>query len=371
MRRYATFIAVTMLAAAVTLTGCGKVKPGTAEVKRPEVSGVTVAAAERTRTDDYYETAGTIKAKSVSVLASKVMGTVTAIAVREGDRVEAGQVLITLDDSDLAARITAAQAGHREAAKAVEVAGQNQALAGVTYQRYQQLYGDKAISQQEMDQVATQKRVAELELERAREAANRAGAEAAVLYGYTRIFAPTSGVVTAKRIDTGSMAVPGVPLMTVEDVSAFSLEADVDESLAGRLATGMPAEVRVDALAGSFRGTVTELAPAIDPAVRKFHIKVELAGQGLKSGLYAKMRLPVGTKESMLLPRAAVVEKGQLTGVYVVDGNGVMTYRLVRVGKDYGDRVEILSGLSNGERVVVAGADKAVDGGVLKEVVGK
>lgn len=369
MKRPAAFIVVAILAVALALTGCGKVKPGVAEVKRPEVAGVTVATASKARADDYYETAGTIKARSVSTLASKVMGTVTAISVREGDRVEAGQVLITLNDSDLAARIAAAQAGHREALKAVEVARQNQALAGVTYQRYQQLYGDKAISQQEMDQVATQKRVSELSLEQAQESAGRAGAEAQALYGFTRIVAPTAGVVTGKRIDVGSMAVPGVPLITVEDVSAFSLETDVDESLAGLLAVGMAAEVRVDALGKSLKGTVTELAPAIDPAARKFHIKVEVAGEGLKSGLYAKIRLPVGAKDSLMLPRTAVVEKGQLTGVYVVGDKGVMTYRLVRLGKVYGDKVEILSGLSAGERVVVGGVDKAVDGGVLKEVV--
>jgi RND family efflux transporter MFP subunit len=273
-----------------------------------------------------------------------------------------------LEDRDLSARAAAAQAGYYEALKAAEVARQNRSLATVTYQRYQQLHNDKAISQQEMDQQETQKRVADLELERAMAAASRAGAEAQVHYGLTQITAPTTGIVTAKRIDLGSTAVPGVPLFTVEDTSAYTFETDVDESLAGRLTIGMPAEVSIDAAGKVIPAIITEVAHAIDPASRKFHVKLEVSGENLKSGLYAKLRLPVGAKEALLLPAVAIVEKGQLTGVYVVDDAGVVTYRLVRLGKTYNSRVEILSGLNAGEKVIIAGIENAVDGGVLKEV---
>jgi len=293
---------------------------------------------------------------------------VTSIQVKEGDRVSAGQVLATLEDSDLSARAFAAQAGYREALKSVEVAGQNRSLAAVTFQRYQQLYNDKAISQQEMDQVETQKRIAEIELERTQEASSRAQAEAQVYYGLTQIISPSTGVVSAKKIDLGSTALPGVPLFTVEDTSAYTFEADVDESLAGSLAAGMPADVVVDSAGKTLQGIISEVAPAIDPASRKFHIKLEVPGDGLKSGLYAKIRLLVGTKEALLLPGSAIVEKGQLTGVYVVDDGGVVVYRLVRLGKQVNNQVEVLSGLTPGEKVIVIGAEKAIDGGLVKEV---
>ncbi|MDR3559810.1 MAG: efflux RND transporter periplasmic adaptor subunit [Negativicutes bacterium] len=369
MKRFPAILFVALLITMVAAAGCSsKVKPGTSEVKRPEVKGITVTVAQKAMTADYYETSGTIKAKTVSALASKVMGTVTSVFVKEGDRVNAGQVLATLEDTDLSARAVAAQAGYREALKAVEIAGQNRSLAGTTYQRYQQLYNDKAISQQEMDQIETQKRVADLELERAQQSSSRAQAEAQVYYGLTQIISPSTGVVTAKKIDLGSTAVPGVPLFTVEDTAAYTFEADVDESLAGRLTVGMPADVLVSAAGKTVQGIISEIAPSIDPASRKFHIKLEVPGDGLKSGLYAKIRLPIGTKEALLLPPGAIVEKGQLTGVYVVDDNGVVTYRLVRLGKQVDNKVEIVSGLNPGEKVIVNGVEKAVDGGIVKEV---
>ena len=368
-----TFIllAAALIAAALALSGCGgKIKPGTAEVKRPAVTGVTLAQAKRSAVADYYETSGTIRAKNIGVLASKVMGTVTAVYVKEGDRVAAGQVLLELEDNDAAARVAAAQAGYYEALKASEAARANQNLAGVTYQRYKELYGDKAISQQEMDQVATQKQVADLELERAQAAVNRARAglaEAQAFHAYTRLTAPFAGVVTAKKIDPGTMAVPGVPLLVVEDDTAFTLETDVDESLAGRLAVGGTAEVALDNGQRTVTGTIAEIAPAIDPASRKFHLKLSLPGANLKSGLYAKVRFPAASREAILLPATAIVEKGQLTGVYVVDGNGIVTYRLVRTGKNYDGRIEILSGLSDGETVIVNGTDRAKDGGIIED----
>lgn len=367
-RRYV--IPLVTVLAIMLLTGCGgKNRSGT--VNRPSVAGVTVTAVAKVETPDTYETAGTIKAKTVSVLASKVMGMVTAVPVKLGDRVDAGQVLITIDDSDLSARAAAAEAAYREASQALAVADQNRALADITYQRYQKLYAENAISRQQMDQTATQQRIASLEQARGQAAVDRARAEASaasVLQGFSRIVSPVNGVVTAKMIDEGSMAVPGVPLLTVEDTTAYTIEADIDENLAARVRVGQSAAVIVGSGVPPYSATITEIAPAIDPAARKFHIKAQLSGNGIRSGLYAKLQLPLGMKQAITLPAAAVVEKGQLTGVYVVAADGVITYRLVRTGRVYGDQVEILSGLDAGENVITGGVDKAVDGGVLKEV---
>jgi multidrug efflux pump subunit AcrA (membrane-fusion protein) len=106
--------------------------------------------------------------------------------------------------------------------------------------------------------------------------------------------------------------------------------------------------------------------PSVDPLSRTFLVKVEIKDQSLKTGLYGRALLPKGEKEKILVPRMAIVEKGQLIGVYAVDDNGVITYRLVRTGKVYGENVEVLSGLKGGERIVVDGIEKVVDGGVVK-----
>src|SRR5271157_5204669 len=296
------------LAFCLFLSGCkDKVKPGTVAVSRQPVEGVTIEAVHQTEVEEYFETSGTIKAKTISRVASKVMGTVTSLRVKEGDRVRAGQVLMTIDDRDLAQKVTAAE-------KTLEVARQNRSLADTTYGRYKQLYDEKALSQQEIDQIATQKRVAELDYERAK----ALFAEAQINRGFAGILSPVSGVVTEKKIEPGSMAVPGMPLLTVEDTSSFVLDAYIDEHLAGTVTTGMPVDIAVDAIGWKARGTVAEISPSIDPLSRTFLAKITISGPSLRTGLYARVKIPAGTKNAIVVSRNAIVEKGQLTGVYVV-----------------------------------------------------
>jgi RND family efflux transporter MFP subunit len=350
-------LSITVIAALLLSAGCkDKVKPGTAEVKRQAVTGVILAEVHPAQVDEYYETSGTVKAKTISVIASRVMGTVTSIKVKEGDRIHAGQVLMTIDDRDVAQRVKAAE-------KAVEAAKQNKSLMDITYQRYKNLHDEKAISQQEIDQIETQKKVSDMEYERAKAML----AEAQVHYGFTRITAPTSGIVTEKKIEPGSMAVPGVPILTVEDNSSYRIEANVDERLSGKLKIGTPVNVVIDSIGQEVKGRISEIVPSVDPMSRTFLVKIDLKSPSLKTGLYGKVLIPEGKKESILVPKKSIVEKGQLVGVYTVDSKGVVTYRLIKTGKKYGEQVEILSGLSGGEKIIVDGVEKAVDGGVVTQ----
>lgn len=335
--------------------GCQeKVKSGTVEVKRPAISGVTVTEVMPAPVEDYYEGAGTVKAKTTSALSSRVMGTVTAVRVREGERVSAGQVLVTLDNGDVTQRLKAAE-------KAAEAARLSRSLADVTYERYKGLYDEKALTRQELDQIETQKKVADAEYER-----SLAGlAEARVSLGFTEIAAPVSGVVVDRKIDPGSMATPGVPLVTIEDPSSFTVDVFVDEHLSGRLSRGTAVDLSVGSLPQQPKGRILEVVPSVDPATRTFLVKVEATGPGLKSGQYAKVRMPAGKRDALMVSSAAIVERGQLTGVYVVDEKGVVSYRLVRLGKRSGERVEVLSGLNPKERIITSGTEKALDGGTV------
>jgi RND family efflux transporter MFP subunit len=353
------------------LAGCGeKVGPGAVEVKRPEVRGVTLATVGPAPVDSFYETSGTVKAKTTSVIASRTMGTVTSVKVKGGARVKAGDLLLVLDDREASQRVAAAEAGYREAQKALETAAQDKSLAEITRERYQNLYQEKAVTRQEMDQIETQGKVAGLNEERAKETVRRAKAlleEARIHEGFTRIRAVEAGVVTEKRIEEGSLATPGIPLMTLEDTSGFRLEAYVDERLSGQVPVGTPVVVVFEALARRLPGAVDEVLPAIDPTTRTFLVKIGLRDPLLKSGLFGRVLIPEGRKQVLLVPRGAVVEKGQLTGAYVVDDQGIMTYRLLKRGRPYGEQVEVLSGLKAGERIVVGGLGQAVDGGIVKQ----
>ena len=185
--------------------------------------------------------------------------------------------------------------------------------------------------------------------------------------GFTRITAPASGVVSGKKIDAGSMASPGMPLLAIEDDSSYLVEADVDEGLSGKIIEGSLLRARIDSLGGDLEARITEASPSIDPLTRTFRIKAQIRGAGLRTGQYARVFVPIGTRQAIAAPRGAIVSKGQLIGVYVVDEKGVAIYRLVRLGKGLGDgRVEIISGLSSGERIIASGAEHAFDGGIVK-----
>jgi len=352
-KRWSCFLLVLFLPA--FLSGCeNKVAPGMVKVKRQEISGVTVRAVQPSIITDEYETSGTVKARISSIVASRVMGAVTAVHVRAGESVKAGQLLATIDDREAVQKVRAAE-------QALKAAGQGRVMADLTYRRYKKLYDEKALARQEIDQIETSKKIADAGYEQA-----VAGLEEARVWrGFSRIVAPAAGVVADRRVDPGSMAIPGMPLFTIESQGGFLLETAVDESLSGKLPAGTMAAVSIATLGLSTTGKISEVVPAVDPATRTFLVKIALSDKGLRSGLFARVRLPQGSREALLVPKEALVEKGQLTGVYTVDANGVVTYRLVRTGKIYGGGVEVHSGLNAGERIIAAGVEKAVDGGLI------
>lgn len=349
--------------------GCGGKEPHSSQIQRPVVTGVSLSRISSSLIDSTYETSGTVKAGATSIVAGRSLGTVTAVKIKEGDRVKAGEVLVIIDDRDLTEKVAQAAAANQEASKALEVAGQNRSLAEVTYGRYKNLHMEKVITQQEMDQIETQKKVAETEYGRLSETVKRTRAaleEARIYRGFSRVMAPVSGVVTERKIDPGSLAAPGMPLLTIEDTSQFKVEAYLDEHFAQKVKKGTRVTILIEATGERIPGVIGEIVPAVDPASRTTLVKIPLKGPGLKSGLFCKVFLPGGQKETILVPKKAVVERGQLEGVYVVDEQRVMTFRLIRTGKTFEDKKEVLSGLKGGEQIVVEGVDRAVDGGWVK-----
>lgn len=368
MRRFILVDAAFILFVLFFMSGCGeKVKPGSAAPKRERVTGIAVRRVTLSMVNEGYETSGTVAARTESVVASRTMGTVTSVRVKEGDRVAAGQLLLTLDDRDALQRVRAAREGYNEAQKGLEAARENKILADTTYGRYKALYDERALSRQELDQMSAQMRIADIDFQRAGAAVERARAgldEANIHRGFAGIVAPVRGVVTNKKIDVGSMAVPGAPLLTVQDDSEYRVEVSGDEGLAGKIRPGMPASVSIPAIRAEIQGRITEVVPSIDPLSRSFMVKIALRGAGLRNGFYAKVSIPIGTRNALLVPRNAIVERGQLTGVFTVGRDSVILYRLVKTGRAYGEAVEVLSGLNPGDEIVIGGTERAVDGGL-------
>lgn len=347
-----------LITALITLAlfwgGCGG-EPEEKTVERPAVTGVTVTAAGPSRQDEIYEATGTVHSAVTSVISSRVMGMVTSLDVKEGDAVKKGQLLLTIDDRDASERVKAAS-------MALEAAKQNLALSETTWKRYRSLYDQKALARQELDQIETQRNVAEAEYRRAKAMSG----ETRTYLAFTRVTAPGDGVVTAKRIDAGSMASPGMPLLVVEGSGDAYVEIAVHEGLSGKIQAGTPVSVKVEALGKMLQGKVREVVPSVDPSSRTFPVKVSLEGQDLRPGLFVRVMVPVGKKQVILVPEKAVVRRGELTGVYAVDAAGVVTYRLIRTGATYPGGLEVLSGLSPDEKIVTDHVERARDGGIIR-----
>jgi RND family efflux transporter MFP subunit len=351
------------------VSGCrDAIEPGRVTMERPRVANVRVEAVQKAEADRYYETAGTIEAVNTSVIASRIMAAVTSVAVEEGDRVAGGQLLATLDNSDLLQKVKAAEAAEREADKALAAAKQNLELTETTVARYRNLFNGKALTRQELDEAETRSKVARLEYERLAAMSQQAGAglaEARTFLGFSHIIAPYAGIITARHVDSGSMAAPGLPLFTVAGVSELEVAAGVDERFAGRLHTGQPVLVTVAALDRSVTGTIKKIVGAVDPGSRSFTVKIGLTDTDLQPGLYAKIRVPLADEQVVSVPGDCLVHKGQLIGVYTVGPDNIITYRVVRTGKSREKEIEILSGLNAGEKIITQGMEHAVDGGIL------
>lgn len=346
--RYCAVLSTAVLM--LNLAGCSH-EGSEGKAPAPVVKGLRVEKTALVAVPDQFEVTGTVKAKKTAQLAARISATVSEVRVREGDQVQRGSLLVTLTAFE-------STAGATGAAHAVEEALARKKLADVTYARFARLYQEQAVTGQELDTRRAERDMADQALARARESARAAAAIA----GYTRIMAPFSGVVTARTVDPGSTVFPGMPLLTIEEEGAYRLELAVPESLQGKVALGASVPVALDGGNAGATATVSEIVPRVDPVSRTFTVKLDLAVKGMRSGQFGRALLRVGERQGLLVPKSAVLERGQLTFVWVVDGGNIARMRLVKPGTVVDGRVEILAGLSAGERVVVGGMERVVDG---------
>jgi len=321
------------------------------------VRNVSVLAVKQDNIADVLESVGTVRAAQSSDLASQMMGNIVEIRVREGDRVYRGEVLAVIDDSQLRAALDRVTAAELAAQQQLVAANSDLALAESTLKRYRYLYEQKVVSQQEFDEVNTRQQtfLARRDIAQAGLAQARAAlSQARTSLDYTRIRAPFNGIVTHKKVDSGTLASPGMPIFTVEDMRRYQLEVAVNESDLWCARAGGYVSVAIDALGNTeLKGKVVQIVPAADPASRAFLVKIELPPDTrLRSGLFGRAQFSRGKQQALLIPRSAVVERGQLQGVFVLDQNKVANLRYVTLGRSSGSEIQVLSGLQGGERFV-------------------
>lgn len=332
-----------------------------------EISGLTVARTEMVAIPSTTDAVGTIYAWESAVLSAQVSGRITAVLVHEGDVVRAGQPLLRLDDAQARASVSRQDASVDGSRHQMEAAQTESELAASTLTRYQTLRDRKSVSPQEFDEVSRRAQAANAQLESARSqltAAEAAASESRTVAGYSGMTAPFAGTITARHVDPGAMATPGMPLLEISKAGPLELHATVDESLLAGLRAGMTIPVTVSALRDSaIEGRVTDIVPAADPGTHSFLIKVALpAAPDLHSGMYGTAAIATRTRNALLLPAVAVVTHGSLRSVWVVDENQIASLRYVTLGAQHGSSIEALSGIGAGETVVLSPADRELTG---------
>lgn len=375
--------------------GCGRAKSAHVPVRSDAAHNVSIWKVGKSTVVETYDATGTVSAKTTTQVSANLLGRIDAITVNEGDTVNKGQLLFEIDDRDANTQLEKAKAGLKEAqasfieldnsivaaSAAVKTAEAGKQLADVTFARYDELFKRRSVSGQEYDEALSRANAAAAELERAKADVRTIGskksqinarieqamadiANSRVQKSYTRIVSPVSGVIVKKFVESGAIASPGVPLLSIEDSSLYRLEAVVGESHSNLVHIGDRVKVTVDALGtDEIVGTVSEMLPTSDPASRSYTVKIDLpANPLLRTGLYGLARFSSAQKQVIAVPETAIVRRGQLTGVYMVGSDGAVRFRIIAVGKTSDGMIEILSGLEEGSEVASSDVAKLNDG---------
>jgi RND family efflux transporter MFP subunit len=326
------------------LVSCSK--SGEEKQKLLQEVSVPVIKLEKKLQADVYETTGTLKSiKSISI-PTRISGFVKAVNVSAGDKVKRGQLLIQIDDSSLIAARDEAQANFN--------------LAESTHERYKQLLEKKSVSQQEFDEVEARYKLSSAALK-----------NALSNLSYSRIVSPIDGVVTTKSVEAGDMVNLGTLLLRLDETSIYRVEAVVEEDQIANIKIGDEARVRISAYDKKLKAKIVEIVPEVDEATRSFIVKLEpdfseLEDLELRSGMHSKVCMKIGEKEIISIPETALIKRGQLDYVYILDENDRAKLRLVKLGKYIAENLdqdgslslgsyEILSGIEETERVVSDG----------------
>jgi multidrug efflux pump subunit AcrA (membrane-fusion protein) len=372
--------------AMLTATACSG-PSDTAPNRTVTTMDVRVARAEIKPIARTFEAGGVVRAQTTAQLTSRVVAEVREVRVRPGDRVKQGQVVVLLDDRDLAARraqadasLSAARNGAVSADAQHDAADAGLVLAKAHHARIQQLSDRKSATPAELDRATADLRVAEGAVRGAKArgaeaaasvvAADAAARAASVTASYSTISAPFDGLVTTKHTEPGNMASPGLPLLTLEASDGFRLEFQADEARVRSLRPGDTVAVELEGAGqgGTMSGRIEEVAHAVDPA-HTFTVKVALPpSPALRSGMFARARVQVEMRNALVVPAAAVVRRGQLSVVFVVDAEGHARMRAVTTGASADQAIEVPAGLSAGEAVIVMPPPLLTDGAAVRAV---
>lgn len=306
---------------------------------------------------NYFTLSGSIESEHFASLSTRNMGHVTGVYVKVGEQVRKDQLLLDINSDEIDAKKAQTQAGLQQAAAQLKVAEKN-------YKRYAALFEKKSASQKELDDITLQYEIARAGYEQALQMDKEVDANRA----YSHIRAPFSGVITSKNIKVGDLARPGQPLMSLEAPGKFVANAWVPESLIEQVDKGQEVGVVIKSLGKSLKGKITEVSSSSLNSGGQYLIKMDLDEAEefkLYSGMYVSVLVPasgMGHSNGLFVDKSALVERGELMGVYTASESGTAILRWLKLGQTNGEQIEVLSGLTAEEKYIVSSEGKLFNG---------
>lgn len=323
---------------------------------------VKVSGVSANSNSPFVTASGKIEAENSANLSTRMMGYVTKIHVQVGQKVGAGQLLVSINNTDLQAKKAQVDASILQA-----TAGYNNAKKD--YDRFVNLFKQQSASQKELDDMTARYEMAKAGLEGAKQMRNEVMAQ----FSYSNITAPFSGVVTNTFIKEGDMANPGMPLISIEGASRLQVTAMVSENDIASIKKGMAARVLVKSSNTMINGKVGEVSLSAKNTGGQYLVKINLdkTDSSVLSGMFVNVQFPVENKiktvqpDRVLVPENALVKQGQLTGIYTIGEGNSAILRWLRIGKTFGNQVEIISGLSSDEQYIISAEGKLYNGAIV------
>lgn len=354
-------LTIALTLASILAVSCAKDKketPNDSPAVAVKLSGVTGP-----NQSPFVMASGKIEAENSANISTRMMGYVTKVNVKVGQKVAAGQPLVNINNSDLQAKKAQVDASVLQANAAYNNAKKD-------YDRFVALFAQQSASQKELDDMTSRYEMAKAALEGAKQMRSEVQAQ----FSYANITAPFAGVVTNTFVKEGDMANPGMPLLSIEGASRLQVTAMVAENDITQIKSGTAAKVLVKSTGESLAGKVAEVSLSARNTGGQFLVKVNLekTPANVLSGMFVNVQFPVaGAKKTAptataMVPKSALVSNGQLTGIYTVGSGNTAILRWLRIGKTMGDQVEVLSGLAADEPYVVWADGKLYNGAKVK-----
>ncbi|WP_339609329.1 efflux RND transporter periplasmic adaptor subunit [uncultured Planktosalinus sp.] len=342
------------------LGSCGNSETDTVSNSQKAIQVTTKAPA--TSSGSNLTVSGEIVAVNNATLSTRMMGHVNRVLVNIGDQVTQGQLLISINNNDLQAKRAQVNAGINEAQVAVSNAKRD-------FERFTALFAQNSASQKELDDITAQYEMAKARLE----SAKAMKAEIDAQFAYAEIRAPFSGIITNRFIEAGAMANPGMPLLAIEAPGNFEVRATVPANNISQINTGETVEVHIKSIDQSVSGKVTEVSSSSSMTGGQYPVKIALdKNDALKSGMYATVQFPVtqteNTPKLVTVPQEAIVTQGDLRGVYTISQQNTAMLRWLRLGRSFGNEVEVLSGLNTEEAIIVEAEGKLYNGAKVEVI---